>query len=148
MRIIIVIFFFCALLSAQEVQATAIKICTRNEAIKADTEASSLKDWKALYLSFKKFSHCDDSAVGEGYSAATGRLLSTDWDQIHELVLLTSSNKKFEEFVMFHIDATIPADDLHKIVQDASLNCPLSSKHLCLRIVERFIKPTRKLSHP
>jgi hypothetical protein len=42
------------------------KQCTRAEAIAAEEEAESLKNWDQIYRSYKRFSHCDDAAIAEG----------------------------------------------------------------------------------
>ncbi|HEV7817019.1 MAG TPA: hypothetical protein VGP06_18215, partial [Janthinobacterium sp.] len=76
--------------------ASQNKICTREEAIQAETEASSLKDWDAVYRSFKRFSHCDDAAIGEGYSDVVGRLLTTDWAHFHAV------ERSFSFFLPMH----------------------------------------------
>ena len=50
--------------SAQE------KECTREEAITAEATASGLRSWPEILESFRKFAHCDDGAIAQGYQVA------------------------------------------------------------------------------
>src|SRR5271167_4735530 len=36
--------------------------CTKSEAIQADHEIDSLKDWDSIYRAYQKFSQCDDGS--------------------------------------------------------------------------------------
>jgi hypothetical protein len=77
MRYLLFIAGWC-LISTCQAEDLQKKTCSQEEAIQAETEASTLKDWTAVYISFKRFSHCDDAAISEGYSDAVGRLLAKD----------------------------------------------------------------------
>ena len=87
--------FGCALINVSSAAELA-RVCTRVEAIMAETEASSLRDWVAVYASFEKYSHCDDAAIAEGYSDAIGRLLTEDWEHFSLAAKLMSFDHKFE----------------------------------------------------
>ena len=127
--------------------ATQHKICTREQAIQAETEVSSLKDWDAVYTAFKHFAHCDDENIIEVWGAYTDtvvRLLSTNWPTIIELDRLTSAHREFEYFVIRHLDQTVPADAFAAIVRNARLNCPSEGKYLCKKIVDRYLMLIRE----
>jgi hypothetical protein len=132
MRQIILILLFVPLLLQAE--ASPFTVCTQQEAISAEEEASSLSDWGSIYRSFKKFSRCDDGAIGEGYSNSVSKLLAHDWDSLPELLSLIVSNKEFEEFVISHIDETVPVDELNLIINNSISRCPKDASAFCDRI--------------
>ena len=109
-------------------------ICTEKEATLAESEADNLHDWDSLYSSFKRFAHCDDAAISEGYSASVGRLLAFDWQHLRRLSELTKSDKEFKRFVLKHIDELIPADELKIILENARTHCPAGMEGLCKQI--------------
>src|SRR6476660_7394600 len=59
MRLIslILILFLMASACADD---SATKKCTQAEAMQAEKEADSLKNWDQIYRAYKRFSHCDD----------------------------------------------------------------------------------------
>ncbi len=110
------------------------KQCTREEAVQALTEANTHRDWDSFYRSFKRFGHCDTGAISEGYSDTVGRLLADDWKHFKRLHTLSSTDKKFERFVLKHIDMTVPVDVLQKIIDNTRLHCPQGTEKLCKAI--------------
>lgn len=116
--------------------ATSKKPCTKSEATQAETEVDSLKDWDHVYRSYRKFSHCDDGAIGEGYSDAVGKLLANDWGHLHGLIALTKADEGFRRFVLKHVDETLPGDTLQRISNNARSNCPAGAQRLC-SLIER-----------
>jgi hypothetical protein len=114
------------------------KVCTREEAIQAETESSTLKDWDSVYQAFKRFGHCDDGAIGEGYSDSIARLLASDWAHIEKANTLTSSDKKFRRFVLHHIDELMSPDQWRMISENARDHCPTSAARLCKLIESRL----------
>ncbi len=118
-------------LAPQPFAKTAEKPCTKQEAMQAEEEADHLDNWNAVYQSFKRFSHCDDGGIAEGYSDAVGKLLADHWNQFPDLVKLATSDQRFQSFVVRHIDETIPADTLKKTAQNAKSRCPGNAAGLC-----------------
>jgi hypothetical protein len=108
--------------------------CTETEAIAAETVSSGLKSWTSIYDSFKRFGHCDDGAVAEGYSDSVVRTLASCWNQLGTLQKLASSDDKFHEFVLRHIDATTDERDIKKIITNATKRCPAKAKTICAEI--------------
>jgi hypothetical protein len=111
--------------------------CTTTEEKQALDEADRLKDWDALHGSFTRFAHCDDGAIAEGYSDTVGRLLAHDWKHIGALAKLVASDKKFESFVLRHIDETLPTDMLKTIASNAEKSCPADQAALCGKILRK-----------
>ncbi len=110
------------------------KECTHKEASLAESDIDNLKDWDSVYRSFKRFRHCDSGAVSEGYSAVIGHLLADDWKHIDRLIKLCSMNKRFERFVIDHIDETVSVNVSQQIIDNTRLLCPSEAKALCKEI--------------
>lgn len=114
------------------------KPCSQKEAMQAETATDSLKTWNSVYRFYKQFSHCDDGGIAEGVSDAVANLLSNRWDSINEFVRLASNDKRFENFVIRHIDETIDwGHDAPLINENARLRCPSSSPRLCKILIVR-----------
>jgi len=111
--------------------------CTKSEAIQADHEIDSLKDWDSIYRAYQKFSQCDDGSIAEGYSDAVGRLLGDDWKHFDRLIALAKADKRFQSFVLRHVDETVPADTSAKISRNARTRCPSGAKSLCRLIADK-----------
>jgi len=110
------------------------RVCTKEEAFQAENDTDNLKDWESVYRSFKRFSHCDNGAIAEGYSVAVGRLLADYWKQFKRLQTLCLKNKEFRRFVIKHIDETLSVEVLQKIIDNARLHCPSNARQLCKNI--------------
>jgi hypothetical protein len=108
--------------------------CSKEEAIEAEKSAAKLDGWDDVYRSFRRFGHCDDGAIAEGYSASIMHLLRFHWDQLQKLNELSSSDSKFFAFVIRHIDATADQRDLKNVLIDSETHCPKSAQTLCSTI--------------
>lgn len=108
--------------------------CTEADAMKAESEADSLRTWDALYRSYRHFSHCDDGAISEGYSESVARILADHWETLPRLAVLSHNNEDFLRFVVGHVDATLNMDDVKKIRSSASRQCPAGQNDLCKRL--------------
>jgi hypothetical protein len=118
--------------------ARAQKSCTEDEAKRALNESDRLKDWNAVYASFKRFAHCDDGAIAEGYSDTVGRLLSKDWANVYVLTRLVTSDETFKRFVLGHLDETLPEDELKQVAHNARARCPSGRTEFCKLISARL----------
>ena len=108
--------------------------CPDAEADKAEQEADTLRTWDALYQSYRRFSHCDDGAIAEGYSESVSRILADHWDTLPRLAVLSMNDKHFNRFVVSHIDATLNMDDVKKIRTNAIHHCPAAQSGLCKQL--------------
>ncbi len=117
--------------------AAQTKVCTQAEQIEAMDAAP--KDWKAFYRLFKRLGHCDDGAMAENFSDRVVKLLAEDWKNLDDLRILAVSDKSFQRFVLSHIDATVDADELRKVIGNAQQHCPSKAKRLC-RLIESKAK--------
>ena len=107
------------------------RLCTKSEAMQAEKEVDSLKNWSDIYRSYRKFSQCDDGAIAEGFSDAVGKLLSNHWGQLGRLITLAKTNRNFERFVVKHIDESLSRDTLQRISNNARSSCPAGGQRLC-----------------
>ena len=114
------------------------KNCLREDAIKAEMEASSLKNWPEIFSSYNKYWQCDDGAIAEGYSSSIATLLASHWDQFEELSALARKHSAFKKFVLRHIDATMTSDQGNAIRENLRSRCPADAKQLCKQITERL----------
>lgn len=112
--------------------------CTQREAIAAETEASTLESWSALYKSFNQYGHCDDAAIAEGYSESVSRLLAEDWNDLNVLRNYASRNKRFERFVLRHIDGTWSSERVNIVEKNAKHRCSNRDRKLCQRILHEI----------
>ena len=79
--------------------------CSKQGAIAAEKEAVKLDSVVSLYDSYKRFAHCDDGAIAEGYNESVVRILTQQWNrQLIELYRLTSRDERFRAFVLRHIN--------------------------------------------
>ncbi len=108
--------------------------CSKEEAMQAEDSVGMLSGWDDFYQSFKRFRHCDDGAIAEGYTDSVVRLLSSHWNQLQKLSDLSSSDSKFLDFVLRHINATADQDELKKVLINAQTHCPKSAGTLCSMI--------------
>jgi len=111
-----------------------LNVCTKRDADKAEDVADKAKNWDELYKSYKLYRHCDDGAIGEGFSESVTTLLANSWSKITKLNKIVQKDKGFEVFVLKHIDETVPEERLGRIATLAANECPSSTKKLCGKI--------------
>lgn len=118
--------------------ADAVKheVCTPNQARQAEAEANQLNDWDSMHRSFKRFAQCDEGTIAEEYSDSVSHLLARNWGQLDALLRLIASDRRFEQFVVRHIDESMTEDDANLIINNARLHCPQGAKQFCKLIVD------------
>lgn len=120
-----------ALLASTLPTAAQGRACTPAEAERADMDADKPRTWDGLYQSFKRYGHCDDGAIAEGYSESVARILVDHWSELPKLASLSHSDPKFLQFVLRHVDATLNLSDLKKIKTNAVSHCPQDLHATC-----------------
>jgi hypothetical protein len=113
------------------------KRCTPEEASQAEGEAVGLVTWTAVRDSFRRFGHCDDGAIAEGYSHAVVGMLADRWSQLRVLEKLLPADPAFRGFVLHHIDATAEQGAFNRLVANAAVRCPAQSVSTCQAILNR-----------
>ena len=103
----------------------------------AEAEAGQLRSWSALHRSFERYGHCDDGAIGEGYSESVTVLLAEHWEALSQLKALATSDPRFRAFVLKHIDETAPGERRARIANHAKSKCPEHHRDLCEAIIKR-----------
>ena len=119
------------------------RICTKEEAQAAETVAATARSWRQLHQQFERYSRCDDGAIAEGFSESVTLLLAEHWREIRKLATVLRHDPAFREFVIRHIDETVPAERLNHIARNANKRCLGSLKNLC-----RDIEAAAKKAHP
>lgn len=117
---------------------TSKKPCTREDAIRAEGGAASLKTWREVYQAYNEFGQCDNGGIGEGYSESVARLLTDGWPTIGELNHLAAQNKGFKGFVLHHVDELMTPTQAQQIEENATERCPSASGRLCKSIISRL----------
>jgi hypothetical protein len=137
--LILSIIVICWNASAQE------RPCSKAEAIEAESSVSRLNNWEDIYKSFKRFQHCDDGAIAEGYSDSVVRMIAYRWSRLDALIKFASSDRDFYTFVLRHIDATTDKSEIEKVIINSSKHCPESASAMCSAIEETARKVLREL---
>lgn len=114
-------------LSAQAQQ----KPCSQAESQQSESEADSLRTWDTLYKSYRLYAHCDNASAAEGYSESVARILVDHWRTLPRLSQLTRKDKRFRDFVLGHVDATLDMSDVRKIRTNAMQHCLPTLRNLC-----------------
>jgi hypothetical protein len=91
---------------------------------------------------FTDFAECDDGAIAEGFSEAVTSILSERWDHMAALEAAIANDHAFEEFVLKHVDGSVPQERLEHVIRLSSEMCPQRSEVLCKRIQLRAIAAT------
>lgn len=105
--------------------------CTKEEAQAAETVAATVRSWGQLHQQFKRYAHCDDGAIAEGFSESVTVLLAEHWETVRQLGVAVTIDPAFRKFVIRHIDETVPAERLKQIAKNASKRCSRNLKNLC-----------------
>lgn len=122
------------ILFATNASAEPSRVCTEYEAKKAEMIVGKSRSWNELYKNYKLYSHCDDGAIGEGFSESVTLMLTKFWGQIVKLKPLIQKDEAFEAFIIKHIDETVPEKRLELVETLARNKCPRSVKILCEKI--------------
>lgn len=109
-------------------------VCTAAQARAAEKRVSSIASWDQFHSAYKAFQHCDDGAIGEGFSESASLLMADKWRSLTRLNRLAQRDEKFLGFVLKHIDETIPEERLRQIENNAKSKCTEPSKSICLAI--------------
>ena len=109
-------------------------ICSTEQASAAEKRVSLISSWNQFHSAYKAFQHCDDGAVGEGFSESASLLMADKWSTLNRLNRLTQRDEKFFAFVLKHIDETVPEERLRQIENNAEKRCAEPTQRLCLAV--------------
>ena len=111
--------------------------CSQQEAIAAEETASTLRTWPDLHATYVRYRHCDDGAIGEGFSESVSILVAEHGGDLKTLSNLTAKDRVFLQFVLRHLDETVPLDRWARIKANAKNRCPANARSLCNGILSR-----------
>lgn len=112
------------------------RLCSPQEEEQAEYVAATATSWQELHQQFLRYGHCDDGAIAEGFSEAVTVLLAERWHTLKELYAMRRADPKFQDFVLRHINETVPAERLNLIARNAQERCPPGLTELCRDIEE------------
>jgi hypothetical protein len=115
--------------------------CTKLEAYAAETVTDYLDSWKNVYYFFKQFHHCYDGSIAEGAEDKIQELWSDHWPNIDEMVVLTTKDAKFKEFIWQRIsDETFSQERFRRFVKHATKECPAGAEEFCHAVINESAK--------
>ena len=107
------------------------RICSRDEASAAERSATALQSWTEVYDAYRRYGHCDDGAIGEGFSGSVVKLLAR-WERFEALHGLALADAGFRAFVIRHVDATALEHDLKTIIANSTERCRADAQPFCV----------------
>jgi hypothetical protein len=119
--------------------------CTKSQERAALHEAAGLNSWAAVHRSFRRYGHCDDGAIAEGYSESVTVLLAEHWGQLKRLNDHAAGDPKFRAFVIRHINETVPSERLKRITHNAQSKCPRGLRSLCQEVANTSMTANKSL---
>src|SRR5215210_6692328 len=78
--------------------------CTRNEAMAAEKVAAKISNWLDVYGASRRYGHCADGAIAEGFTESVVHLLATKWESLPEVAALAEKHHRFRRFVLRHVN--------------------------------------------
>lgn len=115
--------------------------CSQQDAMEADAATDHMQSWAAVYRVFKRYGKCDDGGIAEGNSDRIVTLLALHWQSVGQLSKLIEKDPQFGDFVIEHIDETVPFDQEKMIVAHARAHCPSGLDALCERLEKKAANP-------
>jgi hypothetical protein len=147
MKTVIICFWLLVGTGGLLLASESTKPCTKEDSIRADAEAASLKNWAEVYKVYKEFVQCDQAGIAEGYSESIARLLSEEWKNTDQLNRLVLDDKGFETFILRHIDELMTPSQAAKIRENADTKCPSHAESLCHAISRRLKEVDEAIKH-
>ena len=110
--------------------------CSRKQAMAAEDVADRASSWDDLYRFYRKYKHCDDGAIAEGFDGSVTRLLERNWKEKKKIASLINKDKGFRVFVIRHVDALANSECLRRIEQNAREKCSAELKTFCQDVIK------------
>ena len=85
--------------------------CSREDEFAADKSVDHLSSWKDIYSAYKRFKHCDDGAISEGYSDGVAKIMANHWTGLRKARPLIQADPAFELWIIHHLDETDTNDE-------------------------------------
>jgi len=111
--------------------------CPMRLAQEAEEKAAYLSTWDQVFRAWQLYNQCDDGSISEGFSESITLILSSNWTEKGHLIKLIEKQPDFGEFVIGHIDQTVPFDRLSKIGHMAKMRCIDSTNDFCMAVLRK-----------
>ena len=128
----VALFGMASLANADVMQCPELDTCCQ-----ATNVASRTTTWPSFRDAIASARGCDDGWIAEAYSDQVSLMLSEHWAEVGELGRVCTSDPWLCEFVLKHLDETVPADRLLRIRDLAHTECPKEQRKLCKQIRKR-----------
>jgi hypothetical protein len=92
------------------------------------------QEWNLLYDWYAHFVKCDIGDLRIEFSRRVSLMLTYGWSQVPHLAALANFDKRFQRFLLEHIDSSIPDDRLQLILHNARSDCPSRAFTMCQAI--------------
>jgi len=115
-------------------ESAIAKDCSSIEAEAAENAVDTLDSWASIFSAYKRYKHCDDAAIAEGFTDKVVHLLATQWGSLHQVQQLVAQDASFQLFIVKHINASADASELDRIRFSAMRECPALASLLCKQI--------------
>jgi hypothetical protein len=142
-RVLIGSFIFILALGLGSACHARDRACSPKDAEAADAALDTLDSWAKVERASKKYGHCDDGSIAEGNSEAVARLLVDQWPTLPLLAELVKRDPALKKFILRHIDTTLDTEDLSRIGELASTQCPSGSAPLCRELSQAAARASK-----
>lgn len=114
--------------------ASADSACSTSEAKDAENAVASIRSFGEFREAYRRYSHCDDGSVAEGFSEASTSIVVSQWGDIRNIDSELGLDSHLRNFFIKHVDATAPLERLGEIERLSGASCPKESELLCAEI--------------
>ena len=128
MRIVVAAIFLLAVFPAWA------QPCSMADAQAAENAVDQLDSWQAIHAAYRRYAHCDDGSIAEGFTDKVVHLLATRWGSLGQAQRIAAHDSGFQSFMLRHIDSTALTSELDRIAHSARHQCPRSATVLCKQI--------------
>ncbi len=111
--------------------------CTDDQARRAESIASTLTTWPAIYEAFQSYGHCSDGSIAEGFKVAVTETLANRWQGLVTLQAIVEKDARFRAFVLDFISDGTESLTFQKVASNAAHRCPPKGAELCAGILKR-----------
>ena len=108
-------------------------------------QLAKVRSWADLVRHRKRYPHCDDGGIAEGYSEFVVHTLAQNWHSMTEVARLSRRDPTFRAFVLKHVDATTDERDLKKLRENALRHKLKGEEQLCREIAAQAKGAIRQL---
>ncbi|MDE2184012.1 MAG: hypothetical protein KGJ78_13415 [Alphaproteobacteria bacterium] len=124
--------------------ASAASNCYEEDVPKAYDAIYRVGTWRELSSFYQRYGACDQEAISTGVSDRVADLLANSWNTVEDLKRF-AENKDFAEFVLYHVDSLMRAEEAKAILDNVRNHCPTDATELCGRIEHEIVDALPKI---